>query len=99
MTEFLADPRRVEVDNLVFQSQRTLLRAEERRDLLVKAARLEEAIAREVPLTKPRTRRVLAESAISLWWQAGDVARCRILGRVFELEAFASNLLKEEYKP
>lgn len=63
--QFFDDPRRLKSEDLA-------LFAELSNDpqMYAQAAALEEGVASEVPESKPRTRRALAISAISLWVRA-----------------------------
>ena len=62
------DPRSHEADDLALQAELLERRGEQAgaRELYRRAAALEEALAREAPVSSPRVRGVLAISAVSL---------------------------------
>lgn len=71
---YLDDERRQRADELTFSAER-LERAGEfapARPLYAQAADLETAVAYEVPVASPRVRSLLAVSAASLWYRAGQ---------------------------
>lgn len=79
------DPRSHEADDLALQAE-LLERSGEHagaRELYRRAAALEEALARETPVSSPRVRGVLAISAVSLWSAAGALPRAISLADEF----------------
>jgi hypothetical protein len=75
----LEDPRRAKVEAYA-QAAETAWRAKGHKDsddLFAKAAAIEEEVAREVPAASPRTRSVLAISAVALWYKARNYARAK----------------------
>ena len=81
----LGDPRRKDVDDLSFKAEHAMDEREEdrARALFAEAAAIEEAVALEVPRSKPRVRSLLAKSAVSLWVKAEDNARALRLAMLF----------------
>ena len=75
--EMFDDPRSHEADDLALQAELLERRGEHAgaRELYRRAAALEEALARETPVSSPRQRGVLAISAVSLWGAAGALER------------------------
>ena len=71
------DPRSHEADDLALEAELLGRRGEHAgaRELYRRAAALEEALARETPVSSPRQRGVLAISAVSLWGAAGALER------------------------
>ena len=71
------DPRSHEADDLSLQAELRERMGEQdsARELYGRAAALEEALAREAPVSSPRIRGVLALSAASLWSAAGALPR------------------------
>ncbi len=79
------DPRSHEADDLALQAELLERRGEQTgaRELYRRAAALEEALAREAPVSSPRVRGVLAISAVSLWSAAGTLPRAISLADEF----------------
>lgn len=71
-TSYLDDPRGRQSEALAYEAERILRRdLEGARTLYAKAARLEAAVALDVPRGSPRVRSALAVSAVALWYKAG----------------------------
>jgi len=79
------DPRSHEADDLALQAELLARRGEHAgaRECYRRAATLEEALARETPVSSPRVRGVLAISAVSLWSAAGALAKAISLADEF----------------
>ncbi|MBK9752037.1 MAG: hypothetical protein IPO88_00785 [Nannocystis sp.] len=79
------DPRSHEADDLALEAELLGRRGEHvgARELYRRAAALEEALARETPVSSPRQRGVLAISAVSLWGAAGALERAISLADEF----------------
>lgn len=83
--EMFDDPRSHEADELALQAESLERRGEYAgaRELYRRAAALEEALARETPVSLPRVRGVLAISAVSLWSAAGALPKAISLADEF----------------
>lgn len=79
------DPRSHQADDLVLQAELLERRGEHAgaSELYRRAAALDEALARETPVSSPRVRGVLAISAVSLWSAAGALPKAISLADEF----------------
>jgi len=85
MKSYFEDPRGRQSEALAQEAERAeregqLARA---RELYLRAATLEEAVALEVPGTAPRVRSVLAVSAVALWLRAEAWSEAARAARAF----------------
>jgi hypothetical protein len=80
-----ADPRRARSEDAAFRAERAWSdgQPDEAKRLFAEAAELEEQVARDVPISLPRVRSVLAISAVALWYKAGDFERAKRLAYAF----------------
>lgn len=83
--EMFDDPRSHQADDLVLQAELLERRGEHAgaSELYRRAAALDEALARETPVSSPRVRGVLAISAVSLWSAAGALPKAISLADEF----------------
>ena len=81
----LSDPRRKDSEKLTLDAERAWANGqpEQARKLFGEAAAIEEAVARDAPISMPRGRSALAIAAVALWNRANDLARARRLGHFF----------------
>jgi hypothetical protein len=81
----LDDPRRAQSESFALQAERAWNDGKrgEARDLFVKAATLEEAVAFTVPEGSPKTRALLAGSAVALWYKAEQFSHAKRIAYSF----------------
>lgn len=81
----LLDPRRRKSEDLAFRAEREWAAGarEEARRLFTEAASIEFEVAMGAPDTAPKARGILAVSAASLWYKAGEFARAKRVAYTF----------------
>lgn len=81
----LLDARRKRSEELAFEGERTWKDGarDVARQLFGEAATIEEEVARSAPPTLPKARGVLAISAASLWYKAGELERAKRVAYAF----------------
>jgi hypothetical protein len=79
------DPRREESETLAAQAERAWSegRRQEAQGLFAKAAKIEEDVALGVLASVPRSRSVLARSAVALWYKAGEYEHAKRIAYSF----------------